>query len=415
MSETPKAETENGRGIPQNSVRAMLGLAVWQLRLATDIGLIRKHPKSGYLPEDINKAVDDLVSFAKKLDSETLLNATDAATRMGVTTSRFTAAADAAGLEVRKTEPWKYGNIIRYWKAADVDLLAGDLVIDSARRAVTTAIGRTAAVKKAAETRARNKVIAVDMTAQIDKLAPLSSLHPTSLVIWSAAMELAFTRGAGLGPSGLESFFKIRDVKELAQKFTQARPNAVKIAEWSAPEADIASAVEGVIRVKQAAHLIGVLPAALLEILPHAGSYVSKADVETVLEHRSEWLTGARFDKLAAMDRLFDERHEAKRAEKDAAKAEEDAWRAEKKSKREWDKAKESVLTVDLLAEMWSIPVELILAMVPRRGWRLVSIENAIRSRPAWALNLGTAQAAADSRTSKRKRNRAAAGESDEA
>ena len=375
----------NDRGVVMAEVRQQLGLKVWQLHRATEVGLLRRHPKVGYSVEDVATALADLPDFLRRLDKVTLVNATEAAKRLNVSPARFTAAAEAAQLVVQAEEQWKYGTI-RYWLAADVDELVDVLVIDTAERSVRTAVGRPAAAKKAAATRARNKALAVAATKRVEVEFALCERNPVLAVRWAAALGMAFpdllvgwTRHVG-------RFAQDEHVIKLCDLFETARPNAGTLARWSSPVGEYGALSAKLMTRKDAAAALRVIVHDV-HVLPRVGAWVSRDAVAELDAVPPGWLILARIIVVAEHERVAEVRAAAQR-ESVALKA--------------MQVAAVAFYTPLLLSETWGIQLDLIMELQPSRGWTVGGIQAVLANKPLWAESEQAARMMVELRSERR-------------
>jgi hypothetical protein len=203
-------------------VRKRLGLAVWQADLAVEIGLLVRHEDGSYDEAAVDAAEQDLDGWKKRLDVEQRLNATDSAKRLGVSKGRFARAVGAGAISHIAEEPWKYG-IVRYYRAGDVDALAGWLVADAAERILKTSAGRPAAAEKAAATRKRNNEREAAARAALSATDPGDDRNviedAVHVVVWATGVLLALRDDAG----ALRRFAEDRRAQQIARQVRQAR------------------------------------------------------------------------------------------------------------------------------------------------------------------------------------------------
>jgi predicted DNA-binding protein (UPF0251 family) len=80
-------------------VRAALGLAIWEIELAIETGLLRRLPDRDFEATAVEAALADPEAFRGLLAAEHRLNAADAAGRLGISRQRFARVVKQAGLE----------------------------------------------------------------------------------------------------------------------------------------------------------------------------------------------------------------------------------------------------------------------------------------------------------------------------
>lgn len=109
-------------------VRKLLNLAPHQVRRAVATGLLARDPQTkSFDRAQVEHVAADPGEFTAALASEQLLNATQAARRLGVSPGRFARAAREAQLPVKRTKDIVYFGrrcTVRYFRALDVDSLA---------------------------------------------------------------------------------------------------------------------------------------------------------------------------------------------------------------------------------------------------------------------------------------------------
>ncbi|MHB1731929.1 MAG: hypothetical protein ACYCU8_00475 [Ferrimicrobium acidiphilum] len=214
MDKKNRTETVSGR-----EVRKRLGgLSLEELEDAVAARLLIRLPDQCFDAESVAYAEACGEDWHKSLRDERRLNATDAAKRLGVPVARFRSAIKAGQIEPVSSASWKYGTIW-FYRGADIDALAGWLTLDAAERHVSAVSKRPEAARKAAETRRRNAEVAKAARQAISDAAPGDDAGPVVVAIYVTAM---FT-GLGFRRGPLGDLSQIRQVKELAQEFANAR------------------------------------------------------------------------------------------------------------------------------------------------------------------------------------------------
>jgi ATP-dependent RNA helicase SUPV3L1/SUV3 len=110
-------------GLSRERVREILSLAVWQVELAGETGLLQKLSNGRYDERSVHEAKTGGGKWRSALALESRLDATEAAARLGCNAKEFTRLASEHGLNVVATGTGRRGTI-RYYRAADVDAIA---------------------------------------------------------------------------------------------------------------------------------------------------------------------------------------------------------------------------------------------------------------------------------------------------
>lgn len=209
-----------------------------------------------------------------------LLNATEAATRLGVTTARFRRAAQANNTSPVQREYWKYGRWISYYRAVDVDSLADWLVMDAAARHVDAAAKRPEAARKAAETRRRNAAQKNSARAQLAACLSIDVAGAPDIVRIVTAMSLAF--GWHLGH--FKRFRYDTGVTDMAKLFMQARFTKDEQVLLQSQWYDRATqAVPGLVKASVIERENHLYPGSLCGPIPHISAMVSEAEASALL------------------------------------------------------------------------------------------------------------------------------------
>jgi hypothetical protein len=245
-------------GIGREKARAVLGLAVGEVELAAETGLLLRLPDRTFDPLSVRAALDDLDGLRRRLAQERRCNATKSAARLGISVQRFKRVAMAAGLApVAEKDVRKYGKVLHvaYYRAGDVDALADHL----------------------------------------DRRKPAADAGQIEVLTWA----LALMRASGGSPGPLNGLGHLDDpgIEQLARVMRRARlrrreteamvedvlPRAVRAAEDLADPAEVSGA-------------LGVPAWAVAEHVPHVGGHVPGAALRELAEEPPSWLLRARAD-----------------------------------------------------------------------------------------------------------------------
>lgn len=206
----------------REKVRAALGLAIWEIELAIETGLLRRLPDRDFEATAVEAALADPEAFRALLAAEHRLNAPDAAGRLGISRQRFARVVKQAGLEpVAEEQMHRYRRLltVRYYRAADVDTLQPYVGADIALREAATAVGRSDAAQKAAHTRARNRERAREARLELDAARPDDEASPLRVLRYAAGLAA----GRPEAPSFLRRFTDDPAVQRLATLVTDCR------------------------------------------------------------------------------------------------------------------------------------------------------------------------------------------------
>jgi hypothetical protein len=259
--------------------RRLGGLAVYELEDAVAAGLLTRLGNRRFTNESVAMAEEDLEHWREWLHEERRLNATEAAARLGVPVARFRRAVQAHQIKSVRSEPWKYGTI-HYYRGADIDALAGWLIIDVASRHVESVVARPVAAQKAAETRRRNRERALAARVVADAAAPGEHASSVEVVVYAAALAVEFKQE----PGDFSRFVNLAVVRQLAGLLSTARytpgEQQTLLAEWYARAR---SAQEDLVKAHEIEDTLGAPHGALARRLPHAAGLVSRSDVRLLL------------------------------------------------------------------------------------------------------------------------------------
>lgn len=371
------------RGWGLKKVREQLGLAVWEVELAVEAGLLRRLSDRTYDPVSVNAALADPDHFRQLLAAEHRCNATQAAARLGISAERFKRiAADLTPIAVEEIR--KYGRtlIVRYYRAADVDALADQARADTELRAAARALSRSEAAKKAAQTRKRNLEQARSARLAIDATMPAPETDPVQVLIWSAALMAA----AGTWPGPLRRLRFIADprVPSLIEGLREARLSRTELeAMLGALLPRAAELIPLLVPPSAVEQDLGVPVELMPEILPRFGDHLLASDLRALLAAPPPWLLQARADE---------ELRQAAHAEiARAAAAEQAAVDAAVRAT--------SRLSDDTVAEIFGLPVDVIRPLRPKSGrWSAEHVAALLRRTPAWLRTESAARAEAERR-----------------
>lgn len=382
-SAAPEPHTRWGR----EKVRAALGLAVWEVELAAETGLLHRLADRRFDARTVEAALADPESFRATLAAEHRLNATDAARRLGISRERFTRVVADAGLEpVAEEQVHKYRTVltVRYYRAADVDALQSYVGADIALREAVTAVGRSDAAKKAARTRAQNRQRAREARLELSASAPDRDARPVQVLRYAAGLAAGRPRP----PSFLRRFTHDPEAARIA----------VLVAECRFRDSELADMLGEILERAQVAHSalagpeevrrrLGVDPQELTGRADTLEGCVERSALTAWEESPPQWLL-------------------AQRAALAAAEAEAAAYRARaREEERLLDAAERAArLTDEAVAEILGLPVDVVAELRPRKRsrwtWEYVS---QLRSHPpAWLRSEAAAREEAARRAAHR-------------
>jgi hypothetical protein len=361
----------------REKVRAALGLAIWEIELAIETGLLRRLPDRDFEATAVEAALADPEAFRALLAAEHRLNAADAAGRLGISRQRFARVVKQAGLEpVAEEQVHRYRRLltVRYYRAADVDTLQPYVGADIALREAATAVGRSDAAQKAARTRARNRERAREARLELDAARPDDEASPLRVLRYAAGLAA----GRPEAPSFLRRFTDDPAVQRLATLVTDCRLRDAEHAQLATQVREQARvAFRAMAGPSEIRSRLGVEPRALTG---HA--------------EMIEWFAERRL--LAAWETdppgwLLTER--AAQAAADAARAAHQARSLERQQVLEAAE-RATQLTDEAVAEIFGLPMDTIAQLRPRKrghwSWRYVT---QLRARPpAWLRNEASAR-----------------------
>lgn len=172
---------------------------MWEIELAVTAGLLERGADRRFDPDEVTRTAADLDTFRARLAREHRFNASQAARRLGVSAARFARVVAQTGLApVAEEQVRKYGRVltVRYYRAVDVDGLAAYATADQVLREAVTAVGRPAAARKAAVTRARNKERAEQARHELQAVRKQTTQGAAvALVRYAAALAAGLPRG----------------------------------------------------------------------------------------------------------------------------------------------------------------------------------------------------------------------------
>ncbi|MEU0571889.1 hypothetical protein ABZ297_41720 [Nonomuraea sp. NPDC005983] len=378
------------RGVGRNRVRELLGLAIWEVELAVETGLLRRLPDRTFDPVSVNAALAEAERFRRLLAAEHRCNATQAAARLGISAERFKQiAADLPPVSVEEVR--KYGRtlVVRYYRAADVDALADLAHADAELRAAARAYSRSEAARKAARTRKLNLARAVAARAEIEAAKPVPDGDPVQVLVWSTALMEA----ASVWPGPLRRLRLIVDPR--------VPPLAATLREARMPRAELEAMLNALLN--RATELIAllVLPeAAERELgvpidqapadLPRFGDHLLSHVLHELVSAPPPWLLQARADqewRLAALAEARRAAAEFSRRDQAEQAAVEAAARAA------------SRLSDTAVAELFGLPPDAIRLLRPNSGrWSAEHVARLLRNTPPWLRTESAARAEADRR-----------------
>lgn len=273
MAEKTRKATPVGR----ETVRRRLGgLSIDEIEDAVASGLLIRLPDRRFDAESVEFAVAMGAQWRQSLHDERRLNATEAASRLGVPVERFRRAVKAGQISPVASMPWKWGTIW-FYRGADVDALAGWLTVDAASRHVAAVSKRSAAARKGAATRRRNAAAAAAAREKLAKAEPGEGDSAVLVVRYVTAMLTGF----GYRCQPLEAFTRLAGISELAHTFVAARipageQEAMRLT-WRDQGIQAAGAL---VKASDLNRSLGLAPGTLPGPLAHLGGWVSRHDVE---------------------------------------------------------------------------------------------------------------------------------------
>ncbi|MQY09489.1 hypothetical protein ACRB68_76150 [Actinomadura sp. RB68] len=366
--------TKRPAGMGREKVRAVLGLARWEVELAAETGLLRRLEDRRFDPASVEAALADLDAFRRSLAREERCNATASAARLGVSVERFKRVAAAAGLEaVAEEEVRKYGKVlwVRYYRAGDVDGLADHVRADRELRAAARAVSRARAGPKAAATKKRNAELAMAAREEVERRRPGEACGPIGVLVWAVALM----RAAGVALGWLRRFAEVDDprVEELTAVVRRARfPQdalEARLAEIRPRALDAIGLLAG---PRQVFTALGVPATAVPEHVDQFGGHVPEAALQELTHAPPPWLLHARAE------------YELGRAAAEVARQD-----AEELAQR-WHVAESAIesaakLSDAAVADLVGISVEVVRKLRPKSGrWSPEYVQGVLAARPDW-------------------------------
>lgn len=393
------------KGFGRERVRGLLGLAVWEVELAVETGLLRRLPDRTFDPVSINTAQADLELFRRLLAAERRCNTSEAAARLGVSTDAFKRIAAVVGLAPVVTEEIrKYGRIltVAYYRTADVDALADHARADTELRAVARAVSRSEAAKKAARTRKLNLARATAARAEIGVIKPAPDADPVQVLLWAAALMAA----GGVWPGPLQPLRRMSDrrVDPLIATLREARLPRAELEGMLAELVERSTELIGLLVPPEVAEReLGVPVPMLPADLPRFGDHLLAPVVHEVVSSPPSWLLRARADRELDLA-----------ADAEASRAAEEVSRRRRAEQAAVDDAVRVVsrLSDESVAEIFGLSVEVIRLLRPNSGhWSAEFVAGLSRRTPPWLQGEAAARREADRRrraTANRARRRIA-------
>lgn len=348
----------------REKVRAVLGLAVWEIELAVTAGLLERGADRRFDPEAVARAAADLDAFRALLAREHRLNATEAARRLGISAARFARVVAQTGLApVAEEQVRKYGRVltVRYYRAADIDGLAAYATADRVLREAVTAVGRSAAARKAAVTRTRNKERAAQARHELQALREQTGRgSAVALVRYAAALAANLPQGPGF----LRRFAADKAVGALAAMVKECRLRADErsaLLDDVLPQAREACAE--LVGPAEIERQTGVDPSVFAGRTDMVGGCMTRDELEELLAAPPQWLAQARAAAAAQRARAAEER-----AVLDAAQ-------------------EAARLTNETVADLFGLPVDVVAALRPRRNggfWHPQHVAGFLAAPPPW-------------------------------
>ncbi|MFF4571634.1 hypothetical protein [Streptomyces sp. NPDC001410] len=368
---SPSQGTDSAARWGQEKVRALLGLAVWEIELAAAAGLLDRGADRRFDPSEVARVAADLDGFRARLASEHRLNATEAARRLGISPERWRRIVAVTGLmPVAEEQVRKYGKVltVRYYRAADVNSLAAHAAAGQVLRDAVTAVGRSEAARKAAATRARNRERAERARHELNTVREEAALGtPVAMVRYAAALAANLTQGPRYLTrfTGDESVVALAAVVKECRLPTEERSALLDEVLPRAREAygELAWPAE----VERRAGVKGSVFAGRIDMV---GGCMPRAKLEELLAAPPVWLAEAR--AAAAAEEAAAAAHRSRAAEENAVLA------AAQEAAR---------LTDETVAELFGLPVEVVAALRPRRRagwWHPQHVAGLLAAPPPW-------------------------------
>jgi hypothetical protein len=362
----------------REKVRTVLGLAVWEVELAVEIGLLRRLPDRRFEAAAVAAALADPEGFRSRLAAERRLNATEAAGRLGISRQRFARVVEQAGLAPVATEQVdRYATVltVRYYRAADVETLRPYVAADIVLRAAATSVGRSTA------------------RVELEAVRAAAAISPVAVLRYAAGLAA----GRPKAPGFLRRFAADPAVARLAALVADCRLRAAEHARMTgeileqARVAYQAMAGPGEIRRR-----LGVEPQALAGHVELIDGFVERRLLAAWAVNPPVWLLAER----AAM------------AANEAAQAAHQARACEQR--RVLEEAERAIrLTDEAVAELFDLPVALIAQLRPsKRGrWSVEYVRQLRVHPPAWLRDEERARKEAARRSARRAEAKARKGQ----
>ncbi|WP_026117071.1 hypothetical protein [Nocardiopsis valliformis] len=381
----PPSKQRAGWG--RERVRAELALAVWEVELAAQTGLLPRLPDRRFEVGPVEAALADPRAFRLRLAAEHRLNATEAARRLSVSRDRFTRVAAETGLQpVSQTQVRKYGRIldVRYYRAADVDALIPHVRADIVLREAVTAVGRSEAARKAARTRARNRERAARARLDMYALEPAPGSPATQVVAHAAGL----TEGLDRLPAFLHPFVHVPEAEHVTAlvhdcRFTTAEHAAVLDGVTERARA----ALDTLVDPDEVWRRLGVYPGSTCDQPEELAGHLPASTVAAWAENPPEWLL-------------------SERAALVAAEAEQAAHRSrEEEERRVLHQAEHALACTDTtVAELFGLPVDTVTQLRRLRGkaWNWTHVSQLRDRPPAWVRSPEAARAEVERRRARK-------------
>lgn len=371
----------------REKVRAALGLAVWEVELAVETGLLRQLPDRRFEAAAVAAALADPETFRSRLAAERRLNATEAAKRLGISRQRFARVVQQAGIAPVATEVVdKYATVltVRYYRAADVEALRPSVAADVVLRAATTAVGRSAVARKAARTRARNRERARSARAELEAARAAAATSPVAVLRYGAALAA----GRPKAPGFLRRFAADPAVARLAALVDNCRLRDEEHGRMAGEVLEqVRLAYQAMAGPGEIRRRLGVEPQAFPGHAELIDGFVERRLLAAWAVDPPEWLLAER--AAAAADEAAQAAHQARASEqRQVLEAAERAIR----------------LTDEAVAELFDLPMALIAQLRPRRhgSWSVEYVRQLRAHPPAWLQDEESAREEAARRSARR-------------
>ncbi|MFI1580235.1 hypothetical protein [Embleya sp. NPDC020630] len=387
-------------GIGAARVGKALGLVPRQVRLAARTGLLAQHQDGTFDADAVARAAADPGPFLTALQREEPLTATEAAQRLGISRERFRRVARAAGLAVvDRVRVSRYGRDleVRYYRTADVDTLHPHIAADRELREAARTVSRSLAAAKAAATRAHNRERAHHARSYLATLSPDQQTDPADAIAFACALA----RLHGTAPARLRRFMADPRVRDIAEIADQCRFKPEEIAELLTAAAPRAiAALRALARPHRVWATLGVPAEDIAHRVPSIDHHISVDLLHELATDPPRWLLELHADRelehaSAAVTRWLDRE-----------------WHAQQRRAEAVCRAAEAVidqLADDAVAELFALPVEVIVELRPRSNkWTTAYVEELLHTRPLWLRSLALAHAEIARRAAARTRREAA-------